>query len=120
MTKKTCIEFARAVGPEDLRRGDFVAVLSITLEHLPQSALDGSFPCASPEPVRTQWLPWCGGEPLKVCAVALPFIFTKDAEGDFLALDIRRYALARLPKGYARVAWRALKEKAERDRKKKK
>ena len=74
----------------------------------------------APAPVRTLWLPWNGGRPLKVVSVCLPFALVKLPSGRHRPLDVRRYRLARLSKRYGREAFRRLAEDNARERKRSK
>src|SRR5262245_929503 len=73
---------ARVLAPEDVRIGDFVAVLYIVGEHLTCAMLEDSA-WRGVAPVRIAWMPcpWEDNPPLKVVGVCLPFLLVKDAEG---------------------------------------
>lgn len=110
---------AKPLAPEDVRLGDFVAVLSCTVQWPSWlwncgSAWDG----ARSEVVRTDCLPPSEQQtPLKVLAACLPFVLVKDPGGDVQTLDLRQVRLARLDEPYARCAWRKLKRHAKRSKK---
>ena len=99
---------AKSLAPEDVRVGDYVAVLHEVCE-----APSFWWPCDSTlgqrdEVVRLVFTPRDSGEPLKVCAVCLPFVLVKPAKGKVRALDVRRFQLARLNADYA-ATWKAEK-----------
>ena len=99
---------AATVAPEDLRRGDFVAVLSEIVE-LPTFLWFETLPGCQEELVRVRRLPTDDRTPLKVKAICLPYVFVKLPSGGCRTLDIRLSSLARLEKDYAKVVWKALK-----------
>lgn len=126
---------AHAIAPEDIREGDFVAVLAEVDELLPIGVLFECTPLNQPrsvEPVRIQWMPCGESVPLKVEAVCLPWVLVKaplspaariygfvDRHAPYTllrTLDVRRYRLARLTPEYGRRVWRLLKQRAERSR----
>jgi hypothetical protein len=106
---------AKALAPEDVREGDFVARLHVTAE-VPSflwCADAATLPCH--EPVRIQLLPRRAGIPLKVKSVCLPFVLVRLPGGERQTLDLRECRLARLDSAYASAAWKAYKNaKAKR------
>ena len=102
---------AKALAPEDVRPGDFVALLHVIAE-LP-SFLWCTETWALPvhEPVRIQFAPGGGGVPLKVKSVCLPFVLVKLPTGGRRTLDLRQCRLARLDISYAKLAWKARKKR---------
>ena len=101
---------AKPLAPEDVRVGDFVAVLHKTYE-LPSFLWNAeSFRVPLDEPVRLRLIPDGGGEPLKVRAVCLPFVFVKDPGGSHRTLDLRIAHLARLHQDFAKIVWKAQKK----------
>jgi hypothetical protein len=100
---------AARVAPEDLRCGDFVAVLSEIVE-LPSFLWTETLPSAQDELVRLRRLPTEGRVPLKVKAICLPFIFVKLPRGEFQTIDVRLASLVRLETSYARTVWKSLRK----------
>lgn len=96
------------VAPEDLRPGDFVAVLYQVVEFPSFFWFDAPL-TERHEPVRMRCLPADGGQPLKVKAVCLPFVFAKHPCGRRQTLDVRAVQLARLDGEYARKVWKHLR-----------
>ncbi|MBX7166831.1 MAG: hypothetical protein K1X74_10910 [Pirellulales bacterium] len=103
-----CSFLAASIAPEDLRRGDFVAVLSEIVE-LPSFLWNDTWPSGRDELVRLRCLPAEGRIPQKVKAVCLPFVFVKLPCGKFQTIDIRLTKLVRLEEEYARTVWKAMK-----------
>lgn len=102
---------ARPLAPEEVRVGDFVAVLNVTYELPSFWWCAESYRIPHEQPVRLQYLPEDGGTPLKVRAVCLPFVLVKTHDGQHRTLDVRKYRLARLDRGFAKIAWREAKKK---------
>ena len=98
---------ARPVAAEDLRGGDFVALLECTYE-VPTFFWCGVDASLLPpdEPVRLRIMPPQAGVPLRVESVCLPFVLVKHPAGRSRSLDLRRCRVARLDRRYARRAWR--------------
>jgi len=89
MDQHTCI--ARPIAPEDIRKGMYVAVLSITHELLPLFC-ESAWVFERGEPYRMAFLPdEEESQPLKVVSLCLPFVFVKDAKRQCRTLDLRRH-----------------------------
>ncbi|MGD9646313.1 MAG: hypothetical protein AB7U73_11430 [Pirellulales bacterium] len=101
-----CSSVAASVAPEDLRRGDFVAILSEIIE-LPSFFWDETLPGDRDELVRVQRLPTDNRVPLKVKAICLPFVFVKSPSGRYQTIDVRLARLVRLKKRYAKTVWKS-------------
>jgi hypothetical protein len=67
-------------------------------------------------PVRIRILPSCGGVPLRVRRVCLPYVLVKHPCGQGRTLDVRKCRLARLEKRYARAAWKTYKSASTKAR----
>lgn len=99
---------ARSLAPEDVRVGDYVAVMSEEFEY-------ATFACVcdyslSNEPIiRLRFRPREPSEPLRVKAICLPFLLVKPLKRKPRTLDIRAVQLARLDKHYAKAARKALR-----------
>lgn len=103
---------AATVAGDDLEIGQYVAVLAEIHEYLSiywdDSAGGGLLP---QETVRIPFTPATTGEPLRIEAICLPFVFVKTPNGEHRSLDIRNARLARLDKGYARFVLKKSKKK---------
>jgi len=106
---------AARVAPEDLRRGDFVAVLSEVIE-LPSFLWSETLPRGQDELVRLRRLPTDERAPSRVEAICLPFIFVKLPCGKYETIDVRLASLARLEKEYAKTVWKALRKRPSTSR----
>ena len=99
---------ARLAG-EDIACGQFVSVLS-QVDELASFLWNCSEIALYPaEPVRIRYVPDCAGQPYKVIAVCLPFVYVRTDCGDVLSLDTRRQQLVRLDQQCARRVWKKLK-----------
>ncbi len=105
---------AASVAGEDIACDDFIAVMNEIVE-LPSylwSGCDVSLP--PDELVRLRFLPCDAGEPRKVIAVCLPFVYAKEPDGSVVTLDVRRHRLMRLDRSCARAAWKQRKSSRKR------
>jgi len=110
---------AATVAPEDLKCGQFVAVLNKVVE-FPSYLWCDSVPTARDEPIRLRYFCSCGGIPLRIVAICLPFVFVKSPYGQSCTLDVREYQLVRLKKRYAKIVWKNLREHRVKKKKQKK
>ena len=94
---------AKRLAPEDITRGQYVAVLFRS----EQFTIGGM--CGEPlRQVRFRELPMCPSTPMKVKAVCLPFVLVKSPAQEVTTIDVRVEELALLDKDYARLAFRLL------------
>lgn len=101
---------AKVLAPEDVRAGDYVAVLQVVCE-LPSFLWCGdSSTGRMDEPLRIPFMPKQGGTPLRVRSICLPFILVKTPSGKHRTLDVRLHLVARLDRTYAKIAWKASKK----------
>lgn len=111
-TKPSTIDeaaLAASVAPEDLRCGDFVAVLNEVVE------FPSFFWCDwesgdRDEPVRVRCAPAEPGTPWKIKTICLPFVFVKSPMGLYQTIDVRQVHLVRLTKRYAGTVWKTLRK----------
>jgi hypothetical protein len=98
---------ASILAPEDLRCGDYVAVLDEIVEVPSWLWCDSSTDAESTKRFRCRAED--GGVPLKVKAICLPFVFVKSAQRQNRTIDVRQYQLVRLDRHYARTVWKQLR-----------
>ena len=110
------LSVAKAVAPEDLRRGDFVAVLSETRE-FPAFLFCTEAWGAEDGMLRCELAPEEAGEPLRVKQLCLPFVMVRRPTGAYQTLDVRRCRLARLDGEFARASWKVQRAKPSSGRK---
>jgi hypothetical protein len=103
---------AASVAPEDLKCGDFVAVLNEVVE-LPSFLWLDSVPGTREQLVRVRCLPSGSNLPLKIKAICLPFVFVQSVHGHGECLDIRRMQLVRLDDCYAKTVWRKVRQRSQ-------
>jgi hypothetical protein len=100
------------VAGDDLAVGEYVAILSEVREYLSIFWDDRSGCGLSPqETVRVPFTPTSAGEPLKIEAICLPFVFVKAPCGDHRSLDIRMVRLVRLDSAYAKYVLKKSKKR---------
>lgn len=109
-TDKSKTRVARRLAAEDVRIGDFVALLYESCE-VPSFMWCGDAQLTG----RDQMVPLRyrssrGGIPHKVKAICLPFVFVRPPDGQCFSLDLRQCELVRLPKRYGKFVWKRLKK----------
>lgn len=103
---------ARTLAPEDLRAGDYVS-LDYEILEFPSFFWCSDLQLLPPaEPVRMPWHTADCGQPLKIKAICLPYVFVKKPCGEHRTLDVRRHRLVRLAPDYARAVWKAMSKLA--------
>jgi hypothetical protein len=100
---------AKALAPEDVRTGDFVAVLDEICE-MPSFFWNDGALAPRDELVRIRCTPTAEAVPMKVKGVCLPYVLTKQPSGASRTIDVRKSRLARLDRRYGRAAWKAYKK----------
>lgn len=98
---------SRVIGPEDVRRGDYVTVTHTMYEYFQD--LCPSLPDDDVKIVRVTVMSDEAGQAKKVIAVCLPFVLVEDIAGKRESLDLRRQRIAILSKGYGRKAFKKKK-----------
>jgi len=106
---------ARSAAPEDLARGDYVAVLNEVVEAPTWHWFDLA---AHPpeEPIRVRIMSLDSGTPVKVQAVCLPFVCVQHPDGWTETLDLRRVQLVHVSRSYARCVWKSVRKQKKRSR----
>lgn len=97
---------ARAIAPEDLRRGDYIAVARTIVELLPtcwEPEVHGA-----PRTTPVALLPW-RVIPLRVEAVCLPLVLVAIPTEGRTTVDARRFQFVRLGKKFGRYAFERMK-----------
>lgn len=107
---------ASPIAPEDIRVGDYVALMNETNQIVLRNCDGDSFPQSSPRlsvvSVRT-----VADFPrvLRVLGLALPFVLVEDAHGDRSLVTVRLNELARLPAGVGELALRDLDRRRRKE-----
>jgi hypothetical protein len=107
---------ARVAG-EDLQPGDYISILAEIIELPSFLWCCPDSPLSPDEPVRIRLIPDEAGQPLKVFAVCLPFVYAKQPAGETATLDTRRQQLVRLDRLTGRTLWKRQKNGSKRKRK---
>ena len=95
---------AASVAGEDIRRGDFLALLNVVSEW-PTFYWDSP---PTEDVMRLKVIPADAGIPFKVRAVCLPFVYVKPPNGPIRTIDLRMAQVVRLDRAIARRVWRGL------------
>jgi len=98
----TKLKTIRRVAPEDLKAGQYVAVSAMLCQYVPNDR--DLKPGQVLDAARVRAIPHDAGQPLRVEAVALPFVLVVDRDGDVRTLDTRRHQIVRLPKAFGAAA----------------
>jgi hypothetical protein len=107
------LRVAATIAGEDLACGDYVALLNETID-CPSFLWNASDTRLSPhELVRLKVIPATAGEPLRVIAICLPFVYAKTPGGETVTVDTRRTQLVKLHRKIAKVVWRELSSATE-------
>lgn len=105
---------AASVAGEDLRIGEYVAVLN-EIHEFPSFFWGCDATTLSPhEVVRLRCAARDAGMPLRVEAVCLPFVLLRTPTGECRTLDVRMAQLVRLDEGYAKLVRKQLRRRQPR------
>jgi hypothetical protein len=110
---------AARIAGEDLKRGDFVTVLNELREWPSFMWSCTGLSMAADELVSIRHMPFDAGEPHKVIAVCLPFVYVKRTKGKVFPIDTRQQQLVRLDPANARLVWKLMVKKSKKKKKKK-
>ena len=111
MNKKK-VSLCSLLAAEDIRIGNYVAVLHVIEQYMPLFCMD-----ERTRPLSVRLVPEDEAHPLKVLEVCLPFVTARKHDGSLVTLDVRRQELARLDDGYARRIIRHLTAPKPKSRK---
>ena len=115
-TPSTTTVAARIAG-EDINQGDYVTVLNEIVE-LPSylwSCSGATLP--ADELVRIPYKPSDAGQPYKVIAVCLPFVYVKRPRGGVNVIDTRQQQLVRLDPDHSRMVWKQMRKTLKKKQK---
>lgn len=99
---------AATVAGEDLACGDWVALLNQFVE-LPSYMWCDSIALSPHEMVRLKYAPSEAGQPLRIVAICLPFVYAKSPGDMLITIDTRQAQLVRLDRKCARSVWKAMR-----------
>lgn len=108
---------AARVAGEDIRPGDVITPLSQIYEFPSFLWCSPAVALAVDEPVRSVYKAPDAGQPCKVVAVCLPFVYAKLPGGGMATFDTRQFELARLDPRTGRMVWKRLKATSKKKRK---
>lgn len=102
----SCTSVAARIAGEDIQHGDYITVLNETYE-LPSFLWScSSITLPADEPVRLRCMSREAGQPFKVVAICLPFVYASDPFVKLHTLDTRRHQLVRLDPQIGRRVWK--------------
>lgn len=106
---KSVTTVAARIAGEDIAHGDYVTLLSEIIE-IPSFLWGCSdFSLPPDQPIRSRYLARATGDPSKVVAVCLPFVYVKCPAGVLSAFDTRRHELVRIDQRQGRLIWKRLR-----------
>ncbi len=110
MSKNTNISVSRQLRPDDIRVGDYVAVLNVSYEWAGFSCMD---PTGNPGQVqRATLIPNKTSPPVRIEAVCVPFLFVVDVKGKRHMVDMRRVKLARVSRRFGNTVFSSMSRKS--------
>ncbi len=104
-------EAAVPLAPEDIRAGDYVAMLHEVSEYFPIFCIDESWRKSGL--LRLRELPE-SVTPMRVVRVCLPYVLVQHADRKPRTLDVRRHLLARVSAPFGREAFRRYRKKKKK------
>lgn len=116
-TKNYPTSVAARIAGEDIQPNDFITILNEVVE-LPSylwNCSGGAF--SIDELVRIRYMPEEAGQPLKVFAICLPFVYGKSPSGGTAVVDTRRQQVVRLDPVNGRAIWKELRPASRKKRK---
>ncbi len=101
---------SRRLAAEDIQIGSHVTVVQQVSELVSFLWIGDTSPEAREQPVMYRHTPSNSGEPYRVLAVCLPFVFAEDIHGEAETFDLRQCELTQLTEGYVDSIRRKRKE----------
>lgn len=115
---KSTTTCAQAVAPEDIRIGDYLAILHYVSEETPM-LLGAESTFVEPKVARMTLMSW-DTDPKRVIALCLPFVLVEEPDASRTTLDARRFRLARVSRRFGKSAFEKCDKNKEPCGKKKK
>lgn len=109
---------AARVAGEDIQPGDFVAVLYELIEYPSFLWCCSAVALEEDQPVRIRYLPRGAGEPRKVVAVCLPFVYVETTRGNVTGVDTRQHELVRLDSEVSQQVWQRMAKPSKKKKRK--
>lgn len=91
---------SRRLGAEDIQIGSYIAVVQQVSELVSFLWVGDTSPEGREQPVFYRHTPSNSGEPYRVLAICLPFVFTEDLSGEAATVDLRQCEVSQLTTGY--------------------
>ncbi len=100
---------AQCVAGEDLQLGEFISILTTTTEFLSHLWDHCDRSLAPEDVVRVRYIPARAGQPLKIVAICLPFVYVQGVNKKVEVLDLRLTQVVRLNRECAKEVWKLTK-----------
>lgn len=104
----------RRLAPEDIARGDYLAVLHEVYEVSPFGCFDESPLRTERPPLRLAFIPREPRALLKVVSVCVPFVVVRNPAGEHSTLDLRLCGVGRVDRRHAQRVWKIFRRKARK------
>jgi hypothetical protein len=91
---------SRRLAAEDIQVGSDITVVQQISELVSFLWMGDTSPEGREQPVFYRHTPCNSGEPYRVLAICLPFVFTEDISGEAATLDLRQCEVTQLTAGY--------------------
>ena len=118
-TEQSLQTVSRRLAAEDIHVGNYITVMQQISELVSFLWFGETSPEDREQPVLYRHTPSNCGEPYRVLAVCLPFVFAEDIRGEAETFDLRQCEITQLTDGYVEaVRQRRQKSAADRSAKK--
>jgi hypothetical protein len=104
----------RRLAPEDVARGDYLAVLHDVYEIMPFGCFDEAPLRTERPPIRLAFIPREPRALLKVVSVCVPFVVVRNPAGEHSTLDLRLCAVGRVDRQHAERVWKVYRRKSRK------
>ena len=96
----------RMLAPEDILPNDYIVQMQVIQEFPSFYYMDEATTQDVEQPLRYASIPCDPGQPARVQAVCLPFVFVKLTTGHYVTWDVRLCRLARVSREFADQVWK--------------
>jgi len=125
MNQNSNTSSCRMLAPEDIIPNDYTVQMQVIQEFPSFYYTDEATALDAEQPLRYASIPGDPGQPARVQAVCLPFVFVKLTTGHYVTWDVRLCRLARVSRDFADQVWKRsehvrARRKAQKRRKAKK
>jgi hypothetical protein len=104
----------RHLAPEDVARGDYLAVLHDVYEVSPFGCFDEAPLRTERPPLRLAFIPREPRALLKVVSICVPFVVVQNPAGQHSTLDLRLCAVGRVDRRHAERVWKIFRRQGRK------